>query len=1350
MPVQPQQQLIPNSSTNVKYDYTLDKYVADELHNYMNVVGGNLSKAQLNNLTTQLKNAINPKASQTPFQFLKVGRYRNVNYTNVQGLLQGKGVLSGEGKAFVEAAMQYNLDPVYLIAQSALETGWGTSNFAKGITINQIADTNAPIYKDGVLVGYKMIKLAHPVTVYNLFGIAAYNNKSSNEAVLLASNKATPVFKNETTIMATTYAYEHGWTSVSKAIFGAAQFLSENYVHNPNIAQDTPYELRFIDAPNGDIWHQYSSDIQYAETIGEIMSENKDLYANGDTFQFAIPEFNAPAPVVKPTEHHNDKTTPVVKPIVKPAHKLVPDEHHKHHSDSNSKNIVNGVIINLGKNREAHLHMSPNDHSKTIERLVSGTHVKVLEKVGSWDKVQLQDGQIGFVDARYITNPDTSVQPTHHNDIKPVQPIHTGSTNPDTPVHHNVMAAPTLTAHNYKLIIGRDFNNSMLGAKASEGAKISYEGHVNTMKPGSYTIKVTATNSQGESTVANVIVQVLDVAPVINAENYTMTQGQAFNLSDLHISAHSQLGNDLTKDVKVSGTVDTMKAGVYKLTLTVTDQFGSTNERVVEVTVNKAAAPEFTCNKEVTTPYGVKVSDNELGINILNNQSGKDIIAVSGNPDYTKAGTYDMTVTVTNQYGESTSKVVKIIVLAKEVAPTITGHDYTMTQGQSFSNSDLGVKVTEGAKVTYTGNVDTNKVGTYNVTVTAINSQGTESTKTFTVTVKEKVLPAPVISASSQSIEQGATWNNDMIKATATEGASISYTGNVNTLQAGTYKVTITATNSQGTKSTKVVDVTVEALGAPVINGHNVSLKVGQVFSNSMLGASATVNGKSVQVTYSGNVNNEQEGTYNVTVTANNGYGKESHQTYTVTVNDKVTLVAHNYTMTQGQAFNLSDLDITATNINGTNIADSAKIVSGSVNTNEPGTYNITIEVNDGHGATAEQSVVVTVKAKPVAPVVTASPVTIIAGSQLTDSMFHASANQSDVTFSYDLSNVNTSDPGTYNVVITGTNAQGLSSKTTVEVIVKAKPLAPAKISAQDVTITQGQTLKDSEFNATSNEKGTTFSYDTSNVDTNKPGTYNVTITATNVQGKVSSIDVQVTVKAKPEAVNTFTPSGDNGAGYFTGTNIVPALINNQLVNTKVHINNEKAYILDSQAYYRAYDQMLFEDINQFRVSQGLKPFIWSNDLYFMANWKSTDCMKHDYFTHKDLQGQYTNQVFANQIKFGSWCENLAGGACATSQITVKGNTIILQSQLKAATEATFQAWKASPGHRANMLSDNKYGAVAINNSIVTMEAANPTTYEGTFNPITGTFTHGGVNKFPNEMHNPGPNVFSVIIPRDK
>ena len=344
----------PNIYTNVQYSQTLDEYVAGEIQNYMACLGvSSLSQSQIQELT----NAINPEDSKVMYQFLKVNTFRNVNEQALANLLQGKGVFSGQAQAFIGAARKYNLDPVYFLSQSALETGWGTSNFANGITITQIANTNAPIYNsNGVIVGYQMINLPHPTTVYNLYGIGAYDANAS--------------FPNKTTILGTTYAYNHGWTSISNAIYGAAQFLSVNYIHNTNIAQNTPYELRYINAPNDDMWHQYASDIHYGSLIGSIIEQNKWVYAPGDTFTFAIPQFASS-------------------------------------SSSGMKTVNETGNVNVNPGSSLNVRSGASTSDSIIGSLQAGAQVTIIGKVNGWDKI-VYNGGVGYVYAEYINNVQTN------------------------------------------------------------------------------------------------------------------------------------------------------------------------------------------------------------------------------------------------------------------------------------------------------------------------------------------------------------------------------------------------------------------------------------------------------------------------------------------------------------------------------------------------------------------------------------------------------------------------------------------------------------------------------------------------------------------------------------------------------------------------------------------------------------------------------------------------------------------------------------------------------------------------------------------------------------------------------
>ncbi|MGL4991900.1 MAG: SH3 domain-containing protein [Sarcina sp.] len=228
------------------YNYTLPEYVSAELKSYMSVEGKNLNKDQVNSVKDQLTNAINPQAASTMFEFLDAAQYRAVNETLLADVLSNQGVLSGEAQTFINAAKEYNIDPVALVSQIMLESAHGTSQLATGVK-----------FKGEI--------------VYNVSGANAVDSA--------------PKLGGET------YAYNHGWTSVSKAIYGAAKLLSTEYYHNTNIPSVTPYQLRFFNGPLADIWHQYGTAIYYAKSLGTLINQYSYLYDANDTFTFRVPEF---------------------------------------------------------------------------------------------------------------------------------------------------------------------------------------------------------------------------------------------------------------------------------------------------------------------------------------------------------------------------------------------------------------------------------------------------------------------------------------------------------------------------------------------------------------------------------------------------------------------------------------------------------------------------------------------------------------------------------------------------------------------------------------------------------------------------------------------------------------------------------------------------------------------------------------------------------------------------------------------------------------------------------------------------------------------------------------------------
>ncbi len=151
------------------------------------------------------------------YQFLDLSHYNGVSEEALNAYLEDKGILRGQAAAFIEAAQTYNISEIYLVAHACLETGNGTSQLSTGVEVNG-------------------------QTVYNMYGIAAYDNS----ALASGSQKA----------------YKEGWTSPEAAIIGGAAWISEYYINAADGRQNTLYKMRWNPDNPGE--HMYATDIGWA------------------------------------------------------------------------------------------------------------------------------------------------------------------------------------------------------------------------------------------------------------------------------------------------------------------------------------------------------------------------------------------------------------------------------------------------------------------------------------------------------------------------------------------------------------------------------------------------------------------------------------------------------------------------------------------------------------------------------------------------------------------------------------------------------------------------------------------------------------------------------------------------------------------------------------------------------------------------------------------------------------------------------------------------------------------------------------------------------------------------------
>ena len=167
-------------------------------------------------------------------------------------------------------------------------------------------------------------------------------------------------------------------------------------------------------------------------------------------------------------------------------------------------------------------------------------------------------------------------------------------------------SAPVISgANNITINLGDKFN-ALSGVTATDKedgdltSAIKVAGTVDTLMAGEYTLTYSVKDSSGKETTVTRVVTVFDKdAPVVNTnpeitgvKDQTVKLGSTFNpLSG--VKATDKEDGDLTNAIKVAGTVDTSKTGVYKLTYTVVDKDGGKAEVSCNITVEDQKYPTY-------------------------------------------------------------------------------------------------------------------------------------------------------------------------------------------------------------------------------------------------------------------------------------------------------------------------------------------------------------------------------------------------------------------------------------------------------------------------------------------------------------------------------------------------------------------------------------------------------------------------------------------------------------------------------------------------------------------------------------------------------------------------------------
>ena len=187
---------------------------------------------------------------------------------------------------------------------------------------------------------------------------------------------------------------------------------------------------------------------------------------------------------------------------------------------------------------------------------------------------------------------------------------------------------------NQTITVGESFD-PLAGVTATDKedgdltSQIKVTGKVDTAKEGNYPLTYSVTDSAGNETIAKRVITVEkkeisnEKPKFFGVNNQTITVGESFDPL-AGVTATDKEDGDLTDQIKVTGSVDTTKAGVYTLAYSVTDSDGNTTRQERTITVKQKATVDFGVGQGIQWPAQVMapfvdmtayVSDREFSNN---------------------------------------------------------------------------------------------------------------------------------------------------------------------------------------------------------------------------------------------------------------------------------------------------------------------------------------------------------------------------------------------------------------------------------------------------------------------------------------------------------------------------------------------------------------------------------------------------------------------------------------------------------------------------------------------------------------------------------------------------------------
>ena len=521
------------------------------------------------------------------------------------------------------------------------------------------------------------------------------------------------------------------------------------------------------------------------------------------------------------------------------------------------------------------------------------------------------------------------------------------------------------------------------------------------------------------------------------------------------------------------------------------------------ITINGDNPLTHEVGNNFTDPGATALDDlgNNINVSVINNVN-KDVV-----------GSYLITYTATDLYGNSSSLSRNVNVI-DSVAPVITLlGDNPMTLEALSNYVEPGATCSDNydnsISVNISGTVDTNTPGNYTITYSASDSSGNQSIKTRTVIIEVTTLPnITILGNNPYNLNVFTNFTDPGATAVDALGNSInvSSSNNINKNVLGDYAVTYTATDTWGnsmsaTRTVKVVDVTNPTITVYGDNPMTVELNSNYVDPGAIASDNYT---NPINVSLSGSVNTAIVGQYTLTYTASDSSGNTASATRTVNVENttppSITINGDNPLYHEVKTI-FNDPGATATDVYGNSLSIT---VIGVVNINSLGSYNLTYKATDSDGniQSAIREVIVRDTTAPVITITGNTFITIDLNDSYTDQGATATDNFDNSISVSSSGSVDTTTPGLYIISYTATDSSNNSSSKnrTIEVNNTSPPIITI-IGNNPLILALNATFTDPGATAVDAVGNTIYVSSTSTVDTSGYGNYAVYYSATDSWG---------------------------------------------------------------------------------------------------------------------------------------------------------------------------------------------------------------------------------------------------------